>query len=199
MHSKHFIEPLTVAEFAHLIREKPERMKKFVWTTGPYMEFMLDPDDLSLLDIGLSPTPFIPDHMDEIRLAHPMTMKNIERWQEVFGDFEILQPFPQLDRPIIESIDMFAYAGGRPGFMYGFMKRNNFDVSNSNFFSKNRKVNFTQIHTGGRMRLYESHHKKNHMLFSWEMQTIQDPLKFSEFAFTINDLYERTTKKSLLK
>jgi hypothetical protein len=41
-----------------------------------------------------------------VRLAHPLTWpQGLAAWGEVFADYEILQPFQQLDRPVYEPTD----------------------------------------------------------------------------------------------
>ncbi|WP_176611656.1 DUF4132 domain-containing protein [Actinomadura sp. WMMB 499] len=36
----------------------------------------------------------------DVRIAHPLHLNDLGRWTEVFGDYEIVQPFPQLGRPV---------------------------------------------------------------------------------------------------
>jgi hypothetical protein len=36
----------------------------------------------------------------EVRIAHPLHLDDLDRWSEVFADYEIVQPFPQLGRPV---------------------------------------------------------------------------------------------------
>jgi hypothetical protein len=37
----------------------------------------------------------------EVRIAHPVHLgRSVAAWSEVFSDYEILQPFPQLGRPV---------------------------------------------------------------------------------------------------
>ena len=41
----------------------------------------------------------------EIRLAHPLRMTDTEAWAQVLADYEMLPPFPQLDRPALAPVD----------------------------------------------------------------------------------------------
>ncbi|MBZ0120161.1 MAG: DUF4132 domain-containing protein, partial [Sandaracinaceae bacterium] len=50
-----------------------------------------------------------------VRVAHPLELEQAarERWIERFADYEILQPYPQLERPVhrASEVDLGAYAG----------------------------------------------------------------------------------------
>jgi len=55
-------------------------------------------EDRSLADVDDEPYPLGDD--DVVGLAHPAALgDDTARWAEVFADYEILQPFPQLGRP----------------------------------------------------------------------------------------------------
>lgn len=55
-----------------------------------------------------------------VRLAHPLHLgEAVTAWSEVFADYEILQPFPQLGRPVFALTDEEA-AGHRLGRFEGF-------------------------------------------------------------------------------
>jgi hypothetical protein len=55
-------------------------------------------EDRTLADVDDNTVP-VPD--GPIRIAHPLDLTGtLESWSEVFGDYEILQPFPQLGRPV---------------------------------------------------------------------------------------------------
>ncbi|GAB2610969.1 hypothetical protein GCM10027168_49830 [Streptomyces capparidis] len=74
--------------------------RRLVWTGGhgaTRVEFRVA-EDRTLADV----------HDDTLRLpadaavgvAHPVHLADAARWAEVFADYELLQPFPQLDRPV---------------------------------------------------------------------------------------------------
>ncbi|QKG20389.1 DUF4132 domain-containing protein [Actinomadura verrucosospora] len=48
-----------------------------------------------------------------VRIAHPLHLDGaLEAWSEVFADYEIIQPFPQLNRPV-RTLDEQQRGGGR--------------------------------------------------------------------------------------
>jgi hypothetical protein len=40
-----------------------------------------------------------------VRLAHPAILDDVDAWAEILADYEILQPFPQLARPVMAFTD----------------------------------------------------------------------------------------------
>ncbi len=99
-----FFDSLSPGEWVHLTRPNLERAKKFLWeyksNLGPWTQFWLDPDSGQPVDENFNRIEGWTAGLTHIRLAHPIDIDNLEGWQELFGDFEIAQPFPQLDRPI---------------------------------------------------------------------------------------------------
>ncbi|MEV5827402.1 DUF4132 domain-containing protein [Spirillospora sp. NPDC052242] len=50
--------------------------------------------------------PFVPPESARIGVAHPVHLGDaVDAWREVFADYEILQPFPQLDHPAVRLTD----------------------------------------------------------------------------------------------
>ncbi|WP_405492535.1 DUF4132 domain-containing protein [Nocardia sp. NBC_00511] len=73
--------------------------RRLVWTTGE-LSFRVA-EDLTLADLedGAVTLP----EAARIRVAHPLDLgAAIKNWGDVFADYEITQPFSQLDRPVYE-------------------------------------------------------------------------------------------------
>ncbi|NIP66684.1 DUF4132 domain-containing protein, partial [Candidatus Bathyarchaeota archaeon] len=67
-------------------------------------------------------------------LAHPVCEppEVLQAWEKVFGDYEIVQPFPQFDRPTFgRFISTNRTIGVRPGFIKGFFQRRGWVDSSS--------------------------------------------------------------------
>ncbi|GGV43227.1 hypothetical protein GCM10010182_79880 [Actinomadura cremea] len=60
-------------------------------------------EDGTFADVHDDPfDPFDPPEITRIRLAHPAHLGDeLPAWREVFADYELLQPFPQLERPAV--------------------------------------------------------------------------------------------------
>lgn len=66
-----------------------------------------------------------------IRVAHPLRLDDPKGWAEVLADYELLPPFPQLDRPCLAvedatatSLDSWITKDVHSGRLRGFMSRN---------------------------------------------------------------------------
>ncbi|WP_329253647.1 DUF4132 domain-containing protein [Actinoallomurus sp. NBC_01490] len=90
----------STAEFADLFVGHPltwHIARRLVWVGVGGAEFRIA-EDRTLADRDDNTVP-VPD--GPIRIAHPLDLPGtLEAWSEVFGDYEILQPFPQLGRPV---------------------------------------------------------------------------------------------------
>lgn len=70
-----------------------------------------------------------------VSLAHPVDMPDIEAWGAVFGDYEIIPPFPQLDREIYRPphrgnyVTTFADVEIAPGWLRGHFNRRGWSKS----------------------------------------------------------------------
>ncbi|SDL20390.1 protein of unknown function [Glycomyces sambucus] len=49
---------------------------------------------------GVEDDAFAPPNGTLVRIAHPATLADLDAWVEIFADYELLQPFPQLSRPV---------------------------------------------------------------------------------------------------
>ncbi|MGI5232163.1 DUF4132 domain-containing protein [Actinoallomurus sp. CA-142502] len=89
----------TPAEFADLFVGHPltwHVARRLVWVGAGGAEFRIA-EDRTLADVEEN-TVSVPD--GPIRIAHPFDLPGtLAAWSEVFADYEILQPFPQLGRP----------------------------------------------------------------------------------------------------
>ncbi|GGM70115.1 hypothetical protein GCM10011609_02270 [Lentzea pudingi] len=73
-------------------------VRRLVWITADGESFRLA-EDRTLADSG--DDEFILPQASTVRVAHPVDLQDVlEAWGEVFADYEILQPFPQLGRPL---------------------------------------------------------------------------------------------------
>lgn len=94
----------TAAEFRELLVEHPllrHLVRRLVWlgdSDGMVTAFRVA-DDLTLADVHDDAWALPVDAT--VRLAHPLHLGNeLEAWADLFADHEILQPFPQLGRPV---------------------------------------------------------------------------------------------------
>ncbi|NDU74531.1 DUF4132 domain-containing protein [Actinomadura sp. DSM 109109] len=73
-------------------------VRRLVWTTDSGTAFRVDE---SREYAGVGDDPFVPAPGDRIGIAHPVLLgDDLRAWAEVFADYEILQPFEQLGRPV---------------------------------------------------------------------------------------------------
>lgn len=95
----------TVAEFTDLFVRHPltwHLARRLVWSAGG-AEFRVA-EDRTLADV--EDDPYTLPAGATVTIAHPVTMPGtVEAWAEVFADYEILQPFPQLGRPVYALTD----------------------------------------------------------------------------------------------
>ncbi|RRR97600.1 DUF4132 domain-containing protein [Glycomyces terrestris] len=96
----------TVAEFRRYLVEHPVTWQltgRLVWeysTEDGWRSFRLA-EDRTPADVEDEPFDLPEDA--QVRIAHPLSLgKGVEAWAEVFADYEILQPFEQLVRPVFE-------------------------------------------------------------------------------------------------
>ncbi|NKE60157.1 DUF4132 domain-containing protein, partial [Lentzea sp. PSKA42] len=91
----------TVDEFQTVLAAHPllwHLVRRLVWITDAGMSFRLA-EDRTLADSGDDEFTLPADAT--VRVAHPADLQETaEAWGEVFADYEILQPFPQLGRPL---------------------------------------------------------------------------------------------------
>lgn len=90
----------TASEFHEILAAHPllwHIVRRLVWTTTGGMSFRLA-EDRTLAD-SRDDKFSLPENAT-VRVAHPIDLHDgIKAWGEVFADYEILQPFPQLGRP----------------------------------------------------------------------------------------------------
>ncbi|MDN3240300.1 DUF4132 domain-containing protein [Glycomyces tritici] len=90
------------AEFQEFLVDHPlmwHLSSRLVWQAGD-TAFRLA-EDRTLADVEDEPFELPDDAV--VRLAHPLTLGDeVEAWASVFADYEILQPFDQLARPVFE-------------------------------------------------------------------------------------------------
>src|SRR5690349_1656538 len=91
----------TAAEFHTVLAGHPllwHIVRRLVWITGEGVTFRLA-EDRTLADS--SDDEFTLPATSAVRVAHPVDLQDkLAVWGEVFADYEILQPFPQLNRPL---------------------------------------------------------------------------------------------------
>ncbi|MFC8390218.1 DUF4132 domain-containing protein [Streptomyces sp. NPDC057238] len=96
----------TAAEFRELLVEHPllrHLVRRLVWLgdgdgDGMVTAFRVA-EDLTLADVHDDAWTLPADAT--VRLAHPLHLGDeLEAWADLFADYEILQPFPQLGRPV---------------------------------------------------------------------------------------------------
>ncbi|WP_432053819.1 DUF4132 domain-containing protein [Streptomyces sp. bgisy022] len=106
----------TAAEFRELLVEHPllrHLVRRLVWLgdgDGRVTAFRVA-EDLTFADVHDDPWALPADAT--VRLAHPLQLGNeLGAWEHLFADHDILQPFPQLGRPVHAFTDAEA-AGHR--------------------------------------------------------------------------------------
>jgi predicted DNA-binding WGR domain protein len=73
-------------------------VRRLVWTTEDGRAFRLA-EDRTVADVHDDAVELAEDAV--VGIAHPLELgESVEAWAEVFADYEILQPFPQLGRPV---------------------------------------------------------------------------------------------------
>ena len=91
-----------VAEFRALLVEHPllrHLVRRLVWVTDGGSSFRVAEDD-SFADAH-DDTVVLPDNAS-VGVAHPVHLgESLATWGELFADYEILQPFAQLERPVL--------------------------------------------------------------------------------------------------
>ncbi|MGZ3144267.1 WGR and DUF4132 domain-containing protein [Lentzea chajnantorensis] len=91
----------TAAEFHAVLAAHPllwHIVRRLVWITDSGLSFRLA-EDRTLADSGDDEVT-LPETAT-VRVAHPVQLRDsADAWGEVFADYEILQPFPQLGRPL---------------------------------------------------------------------------------------------------
>lgn len=101
-------ETWSVAEFNEYFRRHPlarHVVRRLLWTAqlgGTSALFRVAEDD-TLADCNDAPLDLRSD-ATHIRPVHPLELASnvLETWQRLFAEYQILSPFPQLDRPIFE-------------------------------------------------------------------------------------------------
>jgi len=95
----------TAAEFTDLFVRHPltwHLARRLVWVGAGGAQFRVA-EDRTLADVTDEAVP-VPE--GPIRIAHPLDLADtLDTWSEVFADYEILQPFPQLGRPVYTLTD----------------------------------------------------------------------------------------------
>ncbi|MFB4295040.1 DUF4132 domain-containing protein [Actinomadura sp. NTSP31] len=89
----------TAAEFQALLAGHPlvrHVARRLVWATGEGVTFRLD-DDRTLSDVR--DDAFTLPATARVTIAHPALLP-LDAWSEIFADYEILQPFPQIGRTV---------------------------------------------------------------------------------------------------
>ncbi len=122
----------TCAEFQEFLVDHPlmwQLSSRLVWQAGG-VSFRLA-EDRTLADAEDEPFALPEDAV--VRLAHPLTLGDeVEVWASVFADYEILQPFDQLARPVFELTEeerssgvLKRFAGAKVGGgpLIGLIKR----------------------------------------------------------------------------
>jgi hypothetical protein len=107
----------TGAEFRRLFVEHPLMWhlgRRLVWTrhdeSGAVAGTLRIAEDRSFADVDDEPVGVGAD--DVLGIAHPLQLgEDLARWAAVFGDYEILQPFPQLGRPVFAFSEAERTAG----------------------------------------------------------------------------------------
>ncbi|GIE28122.1 hypothetical protein Ait01nite_011670 [Actinoplanes italicus] len=107
----------TPAEFRRLFVEHPLMWhigRRLVWVrhdeSGAVAGTLRIAEDRSFADADDEPVEIGAD--ETLGVAHPLQMADdLARWAGVFGDYEILQPFPQLGRPVYAFSDPERTAG----------------------------------------------------------------------------------------
>ncbi|QFG23949.1 DUF4132 domain-containing protein [Actinomadura sp. WMMB 499] len=91
----------TPVEFREVLAGHPllrHIVRRLVWSAGP--DAFRVTEDGTYADA--TDDAFVPSPDAAITLPHPLLLKDRDAWTEVFADYEILQPFPQLGRTVHE-------------------------------------------------------------------------------------------------
>jgi len=102
-------ETWTLAEFGEYFRQHPlarHVVRRLLWTTTASPDepvttcFRIAEDD-TLADANDVPTTLV-DGATVVRPVHPLQLEPgvRETWQRLFAEYQIVSPFPQLDRPV---------------------------------------------------------------------------------------------------
>ena len=95
--------------------------RKLIWCTcdeeGRAEAFFLPSEDQSCVGTDYEPVPLSKSH---VRLCHPAELSDEERleWSELMTDFEIVQPFDQLQRPVFRPGDEGTDVADRVGEIF---------------------------------------------------------------------------------
>ncbi|MFD0905862.1 DUF4132 domain-containing protein [Actinomadura sediminis] len=76
--------------------------RRLVWITDDGAAFRVA-EDRTYADVH--DDPFVPAPGARIGIAHPVLLDDLDAWAELFTDYEILQPFEQLGRPVHRLTD----------------------------------------------------------------------------------------------
>ncbi|QFG25334.1 DUF4132 domain-containing protein [Actinomadura sp. WMMB 499] len=71
--------------------------RRLVWITDGGVAFRVA-EDRTCADVHDDPFTLAPDA--RVGIAHPILLADLDAWAELFADYEILQPFEQLGRPV---------------------------------------------------------------------------------------------------
>ncbi|RSN46493.1 DUF4132 domain-containing protein, partial [Actinomadura sp. WAC 06369] len=95
----------TPGDFRALFVEHPllgHIARRLVWITGGGTAFRVA-EDRTCADVR--DDPFVPAPGDRVGIAHPVLLDDLDAWADLFADYEILQPFDQLGRPVHRLTD----------------------------------------------------------------------------------------------
>ncbi|GAA1556559.1 hypothetical protein GCM10009678_44510 [Actinomadura kijaniata] len=76
--------------------------RRLVWITDGGTAFRVA-EDRTYADVN--DDPFTPEPDARVGIAHPILLDDLDAWAELFADYEILQPFEQLGRPVHRLTD----------------------------------------------------------------------------------------------
>ncbi|MEV5827497.1 DUF4132 domain-containing protein [Spirillospora sp. NPDC052242] len=76
--------------------------RRLVWITDDGTAFRVA-EDRTYADVR--DDPFVPAPGARVGIAHPVLLDDLDAWVELFADYEILQPFDQLGRPVHRLTD----------------------------------------------------------------------------------------------
>jgi hypothetical protein len=83
--------------------------RRIVWRAGDARTFRVA-EDGTLADEH--DEPFALEHAAGVTIPHPLTLTGVlERWAQIFGDYEIVQPFDQLGRETFADLEQLGSAG----------------------------------------------------------------------------------------